>query len=39
MKHQQEDLRQYRTWGFTLLQLMGLLVVAGALGGLLLRCY
>lgn len=29
MKPDLEDLRQYRKWGLTLLQLMGLLALAG----------
>ncbi len=29
MNHEQEDLRAYRKFGLTLLQLMGLLAIAG----------
>jgi hypothetical protein len=34
-----EDLRPYRKWGLTLLQLMALLVVTGLVGTVLLRYF
>jgi hypothetical protein len=37
MIHEQEDLRAYRKFGLTLLQLMGLLAVAGIVGNFVLQ--
>jgi hypothetical protein len=37
MTHEDEDLSAYKKWGLTLLQLMGLLALAGIVGNALLQ--